>query len=93
MEFKFGSVTYKSSEHEIEAFLNSSIWEDFKTEIEAWLEDIRDTLENKERTPDFETLKELQGSAESLRKVLLMPNVVLDSIREDLENERRHNND
>jgi hypothetical protein len=78
---------YISSATAFREFLEGSVWRDISHELEMWIEDIRSSLESKERTPDFETLKNLQGSAEAVRKFLLMPQIILDNIIED--NERK----
>jgi hypothetical protein len=81
---------YKSSANSFQEFIDSSIWKDMTYELNIWLEGIRDALESKEKTPDLETLKELQGGADIIRRVLLMPSVLRDNIIED--NERKETN-
>ena len=53
-----------------EFFENSIIWEDVKDEIKLWIEDIRDILEDRDKTQFIEDFRRLQGSSEALRNVL-----------------------
>ena len=80
---------YNSSSNSFQEFMNSSIWKDMSYELNLWLEGIRDALESKDKTPDLVTLKELQGGADILRRVLLMPSIIRDNIIDD--NERKEN--
>jgi hypothetical protein len=80
---------YRSSSNSFQEFINSSIWKDMTYELNLWLEGIRDALESKDKTPDLITLKELQGGADIIRRVLLMPSIIRDNIIDD--NERKEN--
>lgn len=51
-----------------EFFDRSSIWEDFKIIIDAWIEDIHEQLENPSGEVSPRMLDRLGGNAESLRR-------------------------
>jgi len=79
-------VELVSSPKEIEEFMMSPGWTDMKNQIQAWLEDVRDTLEDQDNILLDKTIHRLGGNAESLRRVLALPSVTLanlnDGIRE-----------
>ena len=66
----------KSSERELEEFLNSNIWTDMKEEISAWREGLRDLLENGETDEGRHV-----GRADACKYFLSLPEVILLDIR------------
>ena len=79
-------MSYKSSSAVFEEFLESSIWEDMRHELDLWLEDIRQSLED---AGDHAILLRLQGNAEFVRKAKNLPANILDNIKEDIERESK----
>ena len=79
-------MSYKSSPAMFEEFLKSSIWEDMNYELDLWLEDIRQALED---IGDHAALLRLQGNAEFVRKTKSLPVNVLENIKEDIERESK----
>ncbi|MCK5607042.1 hypothetical protein KAR91_34480 [Candidatus Pacearchaeota archaeon] len=68
---------YHSSASSFEEFLKSNIWRDIKYELNKWLEGIHLEMED----PDDDShVHRLVGNAKTIRRVLLMPEVILDNI-------------
>ena len=59
---------------------NSTIWRDMKSEMDIWLSDIRDQLENNDGQLSVRILDRLGGNAESVRNLMTLPEVLLDII-------------
>ena len=69
----------KSSINEIKDFVNHSIiWQDMLGEMDAWLKDIRDQLENSDGAMSSRILDRLGGNAETLRNLQNLPHVLID---------------
>lgn len=64
---------------------NSTVWRDMKSEMNVWLKDIRDQLENPEGHMSVRVLDRLGGNAESVRNLLVLPEVLLDIIDQQEE--------
>jgi len=62
---------------------NSTIWRDIKNELEAWLEDIRDQLENTDGSLSVRILDRLGGNAESVRNLISLPEVLIDILKRE----------
>ncbi len=62
---------------------HSIIWADIKQELEIWLKDIRDQLENTNGSLSVRTLDRLGGNAESVRNLLALPEVMLETLELD----------
>ena len=71
-----------SSPTEFEQGMGSPFWQDMKNQLEAWLSDVRDALEDPENLSFDKTLHRLGGSAQALRRVLMLPNETLTNIKE-----------
>ena len=71
-----------SSPTEFEQGMGSPFWQDMKNQLEAWLSDVRDTLEDPENIYLDRTLHRLGGNAEALRRVLMLPSETLKNLRE-----------
>jgi hypothetical protein len=80
---------YRSSEGMFKEFLKSSIWKDMVYELEQWMKDIHEMLEDADGDLDFGKIKKLQGNIETLRNVKDMPQNILDNIRDDVERTNR----
>lgn len=69
----------KSSINEIKDFVKHSIiWQDMLGEMDAWLKDIRDQLENADGSMSSRILDRLGGNAETLRNLQNLPDVLID---------------
>ena len=71
-----------SSPTEFEQGIGSPFWQDMKNQIEAWLSDVRDALEDSDNVYFDKTLHRLGGNAEALRRVLILPNETLKNLNE-----------
>ena len=69
------------SEHEIQNFVQSNMWNVMCFEMNAWLTDIREQLEV---TQELDTLRRLQGNAEAVRRFLELPNQLKETIEAGL---------
>jgi hypothetical protein len=76
-------VRLESSPTEFEQGIESQFWQDMKRQIEAWLSDVRDTLEDSDNFLFDKTLHRLGGNAEALRRVLILPGETLKNLREN----------
>jgi len=64
-----------SSESELRNFIASSVWNDMRTDMLLWLEDVREQLETQ---PKKSILNKLQGNAEAIHRFLDLPAVLLE---------------
>jgi hypothetical protein len=80
-------MKFRSSIKNIEEFITGSIWHDFKIELNIWLENVRDCLEDGDNILSIESVKKLQGNAEAIRNCLNLPETVIESIM--IENEKK----
>jgi len=78
-------IVYRSTPKMFEDFIQSTIWQDMENELNAWIEDIRDSLESE---LEHEGMLRLQGNVEGIKKVLGLPKNVLDNIIEDINREK-----
>jgi hypothetical protein len=77
-DFHGSSAQYKD-------FMESFIWRDIENELRAWKKDIRDALEDPDRQFDARTLYSLQGSAEAVGRMLMLPQVIMETLKADVE--------
>jgi len=73
-------VIMQSSASQFNEFLEGSVWTDIKSELNVWLEGVRNGLENPET--DEKELYRNQGRAEAVRYVLSLPETIRDAIAE-----------
>ncbi len=66
-------------------FKSSRIWKDIQEEFNIWLDDIHTALEDNDGETLDKTLHRLGGNAETLRRVLDFPEIIIDSIEVQLE--------
>jgi len=71
-----------SSPNEFEQGMGSPFWQDMKNQLDAWLSDVRDALEDPENISLDKTLHRLGGNAQALRRVLILPDETLKNLRE-----------
>jgi hypothetical protein len=83
-EMSMRSTDIKSRISDIESFLVSKIWEDIKSEVTLWRENLRDLLQREEGN----SLYRCQGRAEACEYFLELPDVFLQELKM-LEEERK----
>ena len=71
---------YYSSASAFEKFLRSNIWRDMQYELNIWLKDIHEKMEDPESD---KYVYKLAGNAETIRNVLAMPETVMQNIIDD----------
>jgi len=59
----------------------SPIWRDLKSELNVWLEDIRNQLENSDGNISPRIMDRLGGNAETVRNVLALPEILLETLK------------
>ena len=71
-----------SSKGQLSDFIKfSTVWKDMQNEMNAWLDEIRNQLENNGGDLSYRTLDRLGGNAETIRNLQNLPRILL----EDLE--------
>lgn len=80
-------TNYRCSIGQIEEAEKTGFWLDVVDELKAWLEDIRDRLEDPNNELHKDTIFRLQGNAEALRRVMLLPEMIRNNIVADLKGE------
>ena len=71
---------YVSSVQEFDDFVESGVWKDIVGELDIWLKMIHISLEDPNSDALDKTLHRLGGNAETVRRVLLMPEVIRKNI-------------
>jgi len=67
---------------QLEEFIKySPIWKDIKYELNAWLTDIRNQLENSDGNISPRIMDRLGGNAETVRNVLSLPDILLETLK------------
>ena len=86
-------VVLKSSSALFEEFLQSTIWADINSELNVWLEGVRDGLEDPQASE--RDLFRNQGRAEAIRYVLSLPQVIRETIKiaEEMTQKKREENE
>ena len=80
----------KSNRIDLHEFVNNSlIWMDIKNELEVWLQDIRDQLENINGDLSVRVLDRLGGNAESIRNLLALPQIMIDTLDVDFKMDKK----
>lgn len=77
-------VEYRSSIGAFKDFLESTVWMDMKAELENALQMTRDGLESAET---WDASLRLQSAADTLRRVMEMPMVILEDLEVPVEKE------
>ena len=77
----------RSSLGQLKDFFSGVIWQDIKDELNTWLEDIRNALEDPGKTLFMEDIKRLQGNAEAIRNVLTLENSLILNKEDELKEE------
>jgi len=77
----------RSTIGQIRDFRDSAIWQDITQELNVWLDQIHEQLENHHLTADHRELDRLGGCAEAVRNFFDIP-MVLIGLAEDSQGER-----
>ena len=74
-------------------FLETTIWADIQSELNIWLEGVRDGLEDPQASE--RDLFRNQGRAEAIRYVLALPQVIRETIKiaEEMTQKKREENE
>lgn len=82
-----GEVDYKyrSSAGDVQEFIEGPVWADLKNDYECWLDAARNGLEDIESSE--KELYRNQGRAEAIRRVLLHPEIMKDTLLEEQRDE------
>lgn len=78
-------MSYRSTAEGLNEFMKGSIWRDIVDELDLWLKDIHETLEDPDSTLSRKRIYRLGGNAEAVRKLMLMPEMIRDNILADAE--------
>ncbi len=80
---------YLSSSRNVGDFIDSVVWKDMEKELKEWLEQILDDLVENATGDDVHLQR---GRAQVLKKVLLLPQVMFESLRmeEDIARETKY---
>ena len=78
-------MTYRSSIRAFDDFLGSLVWRDILQELEEWLKDVHDALEDPDGETEDKTLHRLGGNAQAIRRFILLPEIMRDNIKMDSE--------
>lgn len=76
---------YKSSVQAFNGFIDGSIWKDIADDLEKWLDDIHDAMEDPSEILTDRQQAKLRGNAEAVRKFQLIAHMIRDNILEDQE--------
>ena len=80
---------YLSSSRQVGDFIEGVVWKDLEKELKEWLEQILDDLVENATGDDIHLQR---GRAQVLKKVLLLPQVMYESLKmeEDINRETRN---
>ena len=73
--------------HQYEEFLQNVVWKDFITYIDMMREAVRDELET---CADQQEMFRFQGRAEALRDIRIVPEQILEALKEDKNPETKN---
>ena len=72
----------RSTIGQLKDFKSSVFWQDIEEELDIWLEEVRNQLENGDLQFDHRTLDQLGGCAKAIRNMKNLPEVLI-GIAED----------
>ncbi len=72
---------FVSNINEFSSFISSSVWFDFKNELEYWIVSLQDQLEVQD---DVNEIRRIQGRLSALREVLDFPTQVISAFESRL---------
>jgi len=67
----------RSTLGQLKDFKESVFWQDISEELDVWLEEIRNQLENGDLNFSHRTLDQLGGSAKAIRNIKNLPEVLI----------------
>lgn len=82
--FEKPPVRIECSVREFEIGMASPFWQAMKVQLEAWIEDIRDNLEDPDNIYLERTLRRLGGNAQALRYVMRLPEITLKNLEDGI---------
>ena len=75
---------YKSTPAAMRDFMQSAVWHDMLLELNGAVEQLRDSLEI---AKDFESVLRYQECLDTIRRVIVMPSVIISDMEDITENE------
>ncbi len=72
-------MEYRSTAGQIKDFITGPVWADMMQELNGSVRQLRDGLES---AKDFETVLRFQECLDTIRRVMVMPEVILDDMGE-----------
>lgn len=66
------------TQHELQQFISSNMWNTMCREMQVWLIDIQEQLEV---TTEVDILRKLQGNAEAVRRFLELPEQLIELVK------------
>lgn len=82
-------IVLRSSPGDFERFIEGTIWYDIKNELSEWLDSARDGLEDTEASE--KEMYRNQGRADAVRRMMLLPEIMRDSLLEEQRDEDHEN--
>lgn len=82
--FERPPVQLDCSVREFQDGMSSPFWRNMERQLQVWLEDIRDNLEDPDNIYLERTLRRLGGNAEALRYVLKLPSITLANLEDGI---------
>ena len=75
-------VQLQCSVNEFKEGMESTFWKDIYNQLDAWIDDIRDSLEDPDNMLLDKTLHRLGGNIESLHRVMQLPEQTLKNLED-----------
>jgi hypothetical protein len=75
----------RSSLGQLSDFFKGNIWKDIEEELDIWLDEVRDQLENTDLNFSHRTLDQLGGCAKALRNVKMIGEVLIALAEDNIE--------
>lgn len=82
-------IEVRSSPGDFDRFIEGTIWYDIKNELAMWLDGARDGLEDTEASE--KEMYRNQGRADAVRRMMMLPEVMRDSLLEEQRDEDHEN--
>ena len=80
---------YKSTPGQMQDFLDGVVWRDIKEEIEAWIEEMQESLSDPDGPKDIETICIMRGITKACKNFLKMPEVLVDNMLDDARHDKK----
>jgi hypothetical protein len=76
--------------HDLEHFINSTVWEDMQRELQIWREMAGRDYDT---AATIEEVRLIQGRREAIEYILALPETMLNALKEEQEDGSRREND